>query len=324
MGRNSDATHSFCVIQFFTNQCAHLVLSKESLEVSMSSPASLYQWEKPARSAYLILAVFTIFSWICYVAFVKNPENLIRFSFFPVIFGYAFRVFAQLHVVLCGVALFLLFRRHLSATFFKGLVGVYLISLCAELGGTSVGLLFGHYTYSELLGPKVFGFVPMLVPLSWFLVSCCAFGASASLFPRAGIASGCKRVLSTAAMIVLWDLTLDPAMSHVFNYWHWNVPGGVYFGAPWTNFLGWSVTGMTIGLALNSLGFQRVTSRIPHQILLAHYFLFTGLSSGFLLLAGVYLPLILAASGYFVWALATGLLPMTFSLSSQRKEAKLR
>ena len=289
----------------------------------MGQNVNLFQWNRSARYAFLTLALFTVFSWLCYVGFVKNPQNLTHWSFLPTIFAYSFQVFAQLHVVLCALTLFFLFRPQLGAHFFKALVAVYLISLCAELGGTSVGLLFGHYTYSYLLGPKAFGFVPFLVPLSWFIVASCAFGVSSSLFPKQDSVSRLRRVSSTAALIVLWDLTLDPSMSHVFSYWKWNVTDGIYFGAPWTNFLGWTVTGLVIGFALDSLKFYEITSKVPERVLLSHYFLFTGLSSGFLFFAGVYLPLILAGFGYVLWALLTGLFRTPFSVSGSRADQEV-
>ena len=42
-----------------------------------------------------------------------------------------------------------------------------LISLGAEALGTATGLLFGHYTYTDQMGGRLFGLVPWLIPIAW-------------------------------------------------------------------------------------------------------------------------------------------------------------
>lgn len=49
----------------------------------------------------------------------------------------------------------------------------FLTGMIAEIIGVQTGLLFGDYTYGNLLGPKIFG-VPLLIGVNWFvLVFCC-------------------------------------------------------------------------------------------------------------------------------------------------------
>ena len=45
------------------------------------------------------------------------------------------------------------------------------MSLASELLGTGLGIPFGPYSYTSLLGPKWFELVPLLIPLSWFTMS---------------------------------------------------------------------------------------------------------------------------------------------------------
>ena len=52
-----------------------------------------------------------------------------------------------------------------TALFF---VAATAISACAELTGTKTGWPFGGYEYTDFLGPKLLGRVPVAVPLSWF------------------------------------------------------------------------------------------------------------------------------------------------------------
>jgi putative membrane protein len=44
-----------------------------------------------------------------------------------------------------------------------------------------------------------------------------------------------------AFIMVLWDMTLDPAASTIGNWWIWHQGGG-FFGVPLQNFLGWFLT----------------------------------------------------------------------------------
>jgi uncharacterized membrane protein len=45
---------------------------------------------------------------------------------------------------------------------------------------------------------------------------------------------------------------LDPAMSKVTGYWVWGEKGS-YYGMPWMNLLGWSVTGLVLFIFLSKI-----------------------------------------------------------------------
>ena len=135
---------------------------------------------------------------------------------------------------------------------------VLALSLGAELLGTFTGLPFGPYSYGTLLGTRILGLVPWVIPLSWFMM----------LYASLGIAVRMRRgrigtVVAAALGLVAWDVLMDPAMSAVFPFWSWHVEG-VYFGMPLVNWLGWFVTGLAIaavaaaaaGPALRSLADQ--------------------------------------------------------------------
>ena len=49
------------------------------------------------------------------------------------------------------------------------------LSAAAELTGTKTGWPFGGYEYTEFLGPKLLGRVPVAVPLSWFYMGFASF-----------------------------------------------------------------------------------------------------------------------------------------------------
>ncbi len=111
-----------------------------------------------------------------------------------------------------------------------------------EVGG--VALPFGAYRYTDMLGPKILGHVPYLIPPSWFALSIL------SLDLAGRVASGrTGRILLGTAFMVLWDVALDPAMSTgtVLSPVFWTYPGGgIFYGMPLTNWVGWTLVTLVI------------------------------------------------------------------------------
>jgi uncharacterized membrane protein len=123
---------------------------------------------------------------------------------------------------------------------------IYSISLVSELLGTTYGLPFGAYSYTALLGFKLFDRVPLLIPLSWFTMSWACWVIARQR------RDGRSAVILATALLVAWDLLLDPAMSKVTSYWIWG-QSGTYYGMPWMNLLGWGVTGLVLFVILSKI-----------------------------------------------------------------------
>ncbi len=115
-----------------------------------------------------------------------------------------------------------------------------------ELIGTTTGFPFGRYQYTDLLGYKLLGHVPLLIPPSWFMM----------LYPALQLASlrldgWLARAGVAAVILTLWDVALDPAATTGFAQWHWHqqgsfwgrVPGVHFYSMPLENWLGWLLTG---------------------------------------------------------------------------------
>lgn len=121
-----------------------------------------------------------------------------------------------------------------------------LLTLCVvlaggmELLGTTTGVPFGKYSYTDLLGPKFLGHVPYLIPPSWMMMlypaMMMAQVLSSHIWLRAAVAG---------FILTVWDFAMDPAMTTGFAYWHWHTEGGFY-GMPWVNWLGWWLTGTLV------------------------------------------------------------------------------
>lgn len=123
------------------------------------------------------------------------------------------------------------------------------VGAAGELLGTTgvltvngVPLPFGEYHYTDWLGPKIGGHVPYFIPPSWFAMSI----VSLDLGRRITRNRWGALLLGTLFM-VLWDVSLDPAMSQAFPFWTY-AADGFYFGMPFSNWCGWAAVTLVIML----------------------------------------------------------------------------
>lgn len=191
---------------------------------------------------------FVVGSLAGYGIFTARPDLLAELGPGAIRFyAWAFKGFAVFNMALGGIAVVteaFLHNRLREIAF--AAATVYAISLASELLGTTYGIPFGAYSYTGLLGPKWFDKVPLVIPLSWFTMAWPAW-VIARCWTRGWIA-----VFVGSALLVAWDLALDPAMSSITRYWIWGEKGS-YYGMPLNNLFGWSVTGLVLLAALKGL-----------------------------------------------------------------------
>ncbi len=114
----------------------------------------------------------------------------------------------------------------------------------SELVGTQAGIPFGEYFYTSWLGPKIAGHVPYFIPPSWFAMSIVSLDLARRVARLAGGGRLARIFLGTAFM-VLWDVSLDPAMNFAFPFWQYP-GGGFFYGMPLSNWLGWAAVTFVI------------------------------------------------------------------------------
>jgi putative membrane protein len=128
-----------------------------------------------------------------------------------------------------------------------------LISLAAELTGTSTGLPFGPYSYTPLLGWRVAGLVPFPIPLSWFYMVYCSLAILGRLLvPRDDLRTRLAWAALGGLTLTAWDVSMDPAMSFATAHWLWHTRGSFY-GMPLLNWFGWWLTGSIVAFAMVSI-----------------------------------------------------------------------
>jgi len=130
----------------------------------------------------------------------------------------------------------------------SGIVAFVAICLAVSniLENTSIltGFPFGHYHYTDALGPKLF-LVPLLIGPAYFANGYFAWVIGNVLIGEVRRGSSAFMTFAVpfiaAFVMVMWDLTLDPRASTIQHQWIWEQGGG-YFGVPLTNYLGWFFT----------------------------------------------------------------------------------
>jgi putative membrane protein len=130
----------------------------------------------------------------------------------------------------------------------RGIAAFIVICLVVSnlLENTSIltGFPFGHYHYTDTLGPKLF-LVPLLIGPAYFANGYLAWVLGNVLVGEVRRDSGPFTTFAAAFiasfLMVMWDLTLDPRASTMQHQWIWEQGGG-YFGVPFSNYLGWFFT----------------------------------------------------------------------------------
>jgi uncharacterized membrane protein len=243
-------------------------------------------WEKGALGALLL---FNATAAIGFATFGVNPELLARFPGTVPFFALSFRLFSIGQILVAAGALILVLVLRLRLRWLAAFAAIYVVSLSSELSGTAFGFPFGAYAYTTALGPQWLGLVPLVIPLSWFMMAIPSFALARWFHPQGGPLS---RVMLGALILTAWDLALDPAMSYATIYWRWEVPG-TYYGMPWINLGGWLFTSALLMGAMVLLRGDRWIEELPIRWVAIFY------------AANVALPLAMAAAAGLGWAVVT-------------------
>jgi putative membrane protein len=112
----------------------------------------------------------------------------------------------------------------------------FTLGFAAEVFGVNTGLLFGTYTYGDVLGWKTWN-TPLIIGVNWILLSYSA-GTTINIFlPKwHWIGKG----IAAALLMVGLDLFIEPAAMRL-GFWSW--PGNT---VPLQNYLGWFAVALPI------------------------------------------------------------------------------
>src|SRR5271156_1319121 len=106
------------------------------------------------------------------------------------------------------------------------------------------GFPFGHYYFTDLMGPRLFQ-LPILLALAYLGMGYLSWVLALLILGHKTNPPLSSRVvllpLIASCIMVAWDLSMDPVWANIDHAWVWK-QGGPYFGVPISNFLGWFLT----------------------------------------------------------------------------------
>lgn len=114
-----------------------------------------------------------------------------------------------------------------------GLLTIY--SYFIEYVGTTTGFPYGFFEYGIDLGPMLFGKVPVGLPIFFIPLVVNSYLLMLLILPEK-TKKIIPRLFTVIATVLVLDLVLDPAAVAI-NFWSYE--GGLYYGVPWSNYLGW-------------------------------------------------------------------------------------
>jgi bisanhydrobacterioruberin hydratase len=119
---------------------------------------------------------------------------------------------------------------------YKFCIKAFGVGMAVEIIGVNTGLLFGEYTYGDVMGPKLNG-VPLLMGLQWMLTILCTAHFTNYISEKSGIKlNSISHALLAGLLTTLFDVIIEP-IAIDFDYWQWK--GG---DVPVFNYVCWFAT----------------------------------------------------------------------------------
>jgi uncharacterized membrane protein len=153
------------------------------------------------------------------------------------------------------------------------MVVTLIVSNILENSSILTGFPFGHYYYTDSLGPKI-ALVPFFISLSYISFGYLAWVFSTILVDEVRRNSTIFTTLAVpfvaSFVMVAWDFCLDPIASTINKAWIWTQGGG-YFGVPFSNYIGWSFTVYVFFQLFALYQRQRASKDLSRPLPATHY-----------------------------------------------------
>lgn len=133
-----------------------------------------------------------------------------------------------------------------------------------EAIGVNTGLIFGDYTYNNVLGVKVFG-TPLIMGINWLLLIYCT-SAITSLMRMSAV----KKVFLSSVIVLAYDIIIEKVAGNL-GMWHWE--GGE---VPLRNYAAWFIISFIFHSLIKFMK-VKIWNRLAFTIFLAQVFFFLGL-----------------------------------------------
>ncbi len=170
-------------------------------------------------------------------------------------------------LLICGGVVFYSVIRSDSPNFILWFFTTYVVTFIIEAAGVNTGMIFGEYSYGEVLGPGIFG-TPLIIGLNWVFVLTGLIILSEKLFYKTSLL-----VIFSAALAVVFDYFMEPVAVKL-AYWIW-LGGDI----PFQNYAAWYFTAL-IAAVLFRIFKVKVNSFVPVYYVAIQFIFFLILSVG--------------------------------------------
>jgi len=136
--------------------------------------------------------------------------------------------------------------------FFLFLLTCFAVGISVEVIGINTGILFGDYTYGDVLGYKIKN-VPVLIGINWFIIIYCSGISIHTLLMKAinRVAADTGKtpmslkalsvIIDGATLTVFFDWLMEPVAVKL-GYWTWNGDGSI----PMFNYICWFIVSLLL------------------------------------------------------------------------------
>ena len=195
-----------------------------------------------------MLNKFTKFEIATAIAILFHSIGLIGLLFFDKSFFLAATPFN----LLLSCSLLIWTQTDKNINFFVFLLLCFAVGITVEVIGINTGILFGDYTYGEVLGFKVKQ-VPLLIGINWFIIIyCCGVSVNTLLMKaikRVAADTGktpmalkaLSVIVDGATLAIFFDWLMEPVAVKL-GYWVWNGDGSI----PIFNYICWFVISLLL------------------------------------------------------------------------------
>ena len=172
----------------------------------------------------------------------RNIQIILGILYTVGVFGYLSTYSTQFANLTClnlliSIFAVLYFHPLKDAKFYFVCFSIYLISFCTELIGVNTGLIFGNYSYGDVLGIQ-FLKTPFIIGINWLLLTYCTSAFSSEVF----VSTKYKYYgpVVAALLMVSLDVLIEP-VAQKYNLWHW-----AEGYAPLKNYLHWFILSLIL------------------------------------------------------------------------------
>lgn len=164
--------------------------------------------------------------------------------------------------LLIMAALLIITQTEKNIYFFLFVIIACIVGFVIEYTGASTGVIFGHYTYKNILGLKLFG-VPLIIGINWFIVIYCA-GIATQVYENKvltritakGIVINPKVqrisfIIDASLLAVLFDWIIEPVAVKL-GFWQWQNSH-----IPFYNYVCWLVISALLLAVFQQLPFKK-------------------------------------------------------------------